>query len=1416
MTKTPKSAQPKRERVNDPRYFLVFIKTIAVLFCFGFLFFGGVFGISHTLKAEASESSWPQDLSTWKYRKKIHIDGSTAGDQSNYVMKLNTHYGDQRGHMPDTTNSNYENFIRNIKDDVYLNGKSQTDFNDLRFTTSDGTEISAWKANSGNYEYVYDDNGVSSEASMGVRGNDKFIVTDTTNFTTNCFSEGDIIASFPGSYSQNAIYLSKDNGENWVKIANMQNTGGNYAGEMMFLDSQGTFYTAESRTGKSEIYSHTCNYIGGTYVINANLELNLLDEGGVTISGGTYKIFNWAEDSLGNIFFGRYNNPSGHSDGLLHPAIYKKPRGGSFTLSYSRVNNPTTTGWHIHGISIDPTNQNIYAFVDGDYPLKSTDHGNSWSEIGGSSGIAALSMNGNTMVFGPDKDHDGNSDYRLFGAENGNAKDINILKTTDDVNFEVVLVGKDFLRNLVRVESTNTIYALGTTSYDTNAYPQILMSNDDGVTWETIYISDFEERQGNTGSWGVYTISNVGSPAGDDKQILTSGGYVEYPGARLYVEGEHYQGTFYLKMPSIPEAGTDIYVYYGNSDASSSGYSANDVFGGNKANIVQDGLAGWWKFDDYSGTNVPDQSGNGNSAVLGNTAGSGSYSIEENDLTKITQRQQAVNNPGTISSGSAKHLSLTRGADDTKGGYATISVPPDDGRSGNMGPNQLNLTTNFTLVAWIKGESITTSVETIIAKGLSGAVQYELGLDSNGLLFFESGRRDDIGNEVAIIVYSESIFTTSRKLTQLVGVTVSGLINPGETYSDYGSACVDNGHDHVCQYVTFWVDGRKINTRLLGHHIVNVLAGSSAGYSNSPVRIGAEVLRNAANTYYTFNGEIDEVRIYNKMLSQTEFVSLFEMRPVAGTYPGGESVFDAETKVDSENTRSEKTVSQSTLFKNVTNTIDATNSLITYNSEPNVSDEVNMTITPNTGSIETVITTWNTLGDYLKTWTESGTDTTSATHTIGDLLPNTYYSFKLDSTASTTAITNNTQCANGICLSDPDGVISFTYVGGYSTHTFALEKDVTGPSVFTLSSPTNNSSVSNRPALSWNATSDSESGLNKYQLYIDGVLDRDNISSSANSSDPINDLSCGNHTWYIRAIDKTGNTTDSNIFNVSYLCGSVSSYQPTSCSSIVYDDWQKTCVNGWQYRNIKSQNPSGCSLTSAQENDRKRQCGSTAPATETTPITSSIPTAPTKTASEPNVNITLDQMQNDANIITTGDVNQLVAEVGAKRDLATESVYSRTIVEKIVKDTGVSDQTRNTITNFITYGTSTTQPLGAGERAGVVNSFKSTFGKLPTTEKDWNDVIKIANGRWPGQIDKKTEKNAEAAFKKIYTRNPDMANAHDNVAVTIISYGLRPSSRNLESEKKGIIYFKNIYGYAPKSATAWDIVRAIAYSGATR
>jgi hypothetical protein len=124
--------------------------------------------------------------------------------------------------------------------------------------------------------------------------------------------------------------------------------------------------------------------------------------------------------------------------------------------------------------------------------------------------------------------------------------------------------------------------------------------------------------------------------------------------------------------------------------------------------------------------------------------------------------------------------------------------------------------------------------------------------------------------------------------------------------------------------------------------------------------------------------------------------------------------------------------------------------------------------------------------------------------------------------------------------------------------------------------------------------------------------------------------------------------------------------------------------------------------------------------------------------------------------------------------------------------------------------------LGAGERGGSIASFQGAFNRLPNSNLDWQDVVKIGNGRWTTQTSPTAEARAKVSFKQIYLRAPNMSNAKDNAAVTVMAYGLRPAQRNTASEKAAILSFKYIYKRMPVSAADWDEVRAIAYSGAKR
>ncbi len=190
-------------------------------------------------------------------------------------------------------------------------------------------------------------------------------------------------------------------------------------------------------------------------------------------------------------------------------------------------------------------------------------------------------------------------------------------------------------------------------------------------------------------------------------------------------------------------------------------------------------------------------------------------------------------------------------------------------------------------------------------------------------------------------------------------------------------------------------------------------------------------------------------------------------------------------------------------------------------------------------------------------------------------------------------------------------------------------------------------------------------------------------------------------------------------------------------------------------------------------------------------------------------------LKNNVEEVTLAEAGEVSNYAGNVDMGSQEAKIYRELIDKA--DGQVSLESSRSLARFIHEGTLTTEYLGAGERAGVVDSYLSAFGSLPSSEEQWQDVVKIANGRWPSQKNEKLEQEVKKTiFEELYKREPNMENANDNAAVTIIAYGLRPSNRNTKNEKQAVKTFEHIYGHSPSKALDWNIVRAIAYSGARR
>ena len=263
----------------------------------------------------------------------------------------------------------------------------------------------------------------------------------------------------------------------------------------------------------------------------------------------------------------------------------------------------------------------------------------------------------------------------------------------------------------------------------------------------------------------------------------------------------------------------------------------------------------------------------------------------------------------------------------------------------------------------------------------------------------------------------------------------------------------------------------------------------------------------------------------------------------------------------------------------------------------------------------------------------------------------------------------------------------------------------------------------------------------------------------------------------------------------------------TYCTALTYNAWQSACFNGVQYRAVLTQTPAGCSLSTAQQLTLQRACEVTA--TTTPPVVTPEPTTPPG-------DTVLEDIMTEAEIVGTNDTGVLLNHLGNSADQEGEQNGLTKYKTILGLDKKISAEEKLTINDFIVYGTRGTQRLGAGERAAVINSYFQAYGKLPNTEAEWSDVLKIASGRWPSERSATAEAQAKIEFKKVYARNAVMTNNIDENAIMVIAYGLLPLQRNLNSEKVAIKTFVWVYGHNPVSALAWNIVRAIAYSGAKR
>ncbi len=194
----------------------------------------------------------------------------------------------------------------------------------------------------------------------------------------------------------------------------------------------------------------------------------------------------------------------------------------------------------------------------------------------------------------------------------------------------------------------------------------------------------------------------------------------------------------------------------------------------------------------------------------------------------------------------------------------------------------------------------------------------------------------------------------------------------------------------------------------------------------------------------------------------------------------------------------------------------------------------------------------------------------------------------------------------------------------------------------------------------------------------------------------------------------------------------------------------------------------------------------------------------------------LDELRRIARDLMTLSTDEFARRSGMERDVRREQAVARIVTAVSVPGVSVAVQER--MTALLAYPPKRLQKLGAGEIGGTIQSARIAFGTNPATEDEWVDVLKIATGRFPTTRNAAREQEVVVSFQRVYKRVPDRKRKNDDAAIMIMAYGLRQAdgNRNLAKERVAIITFKAVFRYNPRSAQDWDVVRAIAYSGATR
>jgi hypothetical protein len=182
---------------------------------------------------------------------------------------------------------------------------------------------------------------------------------------------------------------------------------------------------------------------------------------------------------------------------------------------------------------------------------------------------------------------------------------------------------------------------------------------------------------------------------------------------------------------------------------------------------------------------------------------------------------------------------------------------------------------------------------------------------------------------------------------------------------------------------------------------------------------------------------------------------------------------------------------------------------------------------------------------------------------------------------------------------------------------------------------------------------------------------------------------------------------------------------------------------------------------------------------------------------------------------------EVIADIVVAPNIVPEKPTSRSLEKETqaVKDyvslTKVVPQKESEwkVINFLAYGsTDKTQAMPSVARKGLLDDYKAVYNRLPSSNSDWQNLAKVADGTTPSRV-LSNEVVAIREFTKIFKSAVNFSNPAHEQFVHMLAYRLRPESRDLSKEQAGLGKYLSTYRANPSNGWAWSVLRSISYSG---